>query len=199
MRIFVSSLISGFGAERAAARRAIASLRHEPVMAEDFGAQPTSPQIACLQELRRSDRVVLVLGAHYGLVPAGSTLSATHQEYREARGTKPVLAFVQQGVDPDERLAEFIAEVQAWEGGLFRGGFTDADDLRDGIVRALHDADVAIAVGPVDEREVAERAAALLARDGRGGVQGAKLDVAIAGGPAQRILRPAQMEADELA
>jgi hypothetical protein len=199
MKIFVSSLIAGFADKRSAARRAITSLRHEAVMAEDFGAQPTSPQLACLHELRQSGRVVLVLGADYGFVPPGSTLSATHQEYREARETKPVLAFVQQGVDPDERQAAFIAEVQAWEGGLFRGGFTDADDLQDGIVRALHDADIAIAIGPVDQQEVAGRAAGLLPGDGRGQGYAAKLDIAIAGGPAQRILRPSQLEATDLA
>ena len=100
MRIFISSLISGFESQRAAARRAVTTLRHEPVMAEDFGAQPNSPQIACLQGLRGSDMVVLILGEEYGFVPAGSSLSATHQEYREARETKPVLAFVQQGISP---------------------------------------------------------------------------------------------------
>ena len=74
------------------------TLRHEPILAEDFGARPNSPQIACLQELRGSDIVVLILGEHYGFVPPGASLSATHQEYREARETKPVLAFVQQGI-----------------------------------------------------------------------------------------------------
>ncbi|MEO5867224.1 MAG: hypothetical protein ABIS14_08175 [Sphingomonas sp.] len=140
-----------------------------------------------------------ILGADYGFVPTGSTLSATHQEYREARETKPVLAFVQQGVDPDERQAAFIAEVQAWEGGLFRGGFMDADDLQDGIVRALHDADIAVAVGPVDQQDVAGRAVALLPSDAQGQGYAAKLDIAIAGGPTQRILRPSQLEATDLA
>jgi hypothetical protein len=31
-------------------------------MAEDFGAVPSSPQVACLQGVRQSDIVVLVLG-----------------------------------------------------------------------------------------------------------------------------------------
>lgn len=139
MRIFISSLISGFEPYRAAARRAVITLRHEPVMAEDFGAKPNSPQIGCLQGLRGSDMVVLILGENYGFVPAGSSLSATHQEYREARETKPVLAFVQQGISPGPEQAAFIAEVQTWEGGLFRGGFVGVDDLQDGVTRALHD------------------------------------------------------------
>jgi hypothetical protein len=101
MKVFISSLIGGFEPERQAARRAVETLRYQPIMAEDFGAQPTSPQVACLQGVRDSDLVVLILGERYGAIPPGSSLSATHQEYREARASKPVLAFVQQGVTPE--------------------------------------------------------------------------------------------------
>ena len=48
MKIFISSLISGFGPFRAAAHRAVEMLRHTPVMADDFRAMPNSPQVACL-------------------------------------------------------------------------------------------------------------------------------------------------------
>lgn len=198
MKVFISSLISGFEAERDAARRAVSTLRHEPVMAEDFGARPASPQVACLQGLRSSDVVVLILGSSYGFVPAGSTLSATHQEYREARETKPVLAFVQQGVTAEPDQQRFIEEVQAWEGGLFRGGFTDAADLRDGITRALYDVSLANAVGPVNEGELVTQATALIPAERRNQVSGNFLDVAIVGGPIQRLLRPVEIESDEL-
>lgn len=199
MKVFISSLISGFEQQRAAARRAVTALRSQPVMAEDFGAQPSSPQIACLQGLRGSDLVVLILGERYGFVPAGSTISATHQEYREARGTKPVIAFVQQGVTPEPEQAAFIDEVQAWEGGLFRGGFSTPDELQDGVTRALHDYSLANAVGPVDEQEIAARAAALIPAENRNQVTSTFVYVAIAGGPSQRILRPAELEAPALA
>lgn len=132
-------------------------------MAEDFGARPNSPQIACLQELRGPDMVVLILGENYGFIPPDSSLSATHQEYREARETKPVLAFVQQGVSPGPEQAAFIAEVQAWEGGLFRGAFVGVDNLQDGITRALHDETLANTTAPVDEQEITARAVAMLA------------------------------------
>ena len=47
-------------------------------MAEDFGARPDSPQVACLTGLRQSDIVVLIVGEHYGAVqPSGQ--SATHE------------------------------------------------------------------------------------------------------------------------
>lgn len=49
MKIFISSLIRGFEPYRAAARDAVTQLGYEPVMAEDFPAQPNSPQVACLQ------------------------------------------------------------------------------------------------------------------------------------------------------
>jgi len=163
-------------------------------MAEDFGAQPSSPQIACLQGLRTSDVVVLILGEHYGFVPPNSTLSATHQEYREARETKPVLAFVQEGISPGPEQAAFITEVQAWEGGLFRGSFVNAEDLQDSVTRALHDVTLANATGPVDEQEMAARALAMLPAEGRNHVTSAMLELVIVGGPQQRILRPAQLE-----
>jgi hypothetical protein len=89
--------------------------------------------------LRGADLVVPVLGQSYGAPQPGSGLSATHEEYREARGRKPVLAFVQEGVTPDPQQAEFIREVQSWENGLFRAGFQGPQDLRDALVRALHD------------------------------------------------------------
>jgi hypothetical protein len=199
MRIFISSLITGFETQRAAARRAITTLRHEPVMAEDFGAQPNSPQIACMQGLRTSDIMVLILGEHYGFVPSNSSLSATHQEYREARETKPVLAFVQEGISPEPDQAAFIAEVQAWEGGLFRGGYLEADDLQDSVTRALHDVTLANATGPVDEQEMASRASAMLPAESRNHVTPAMLDLVVVGGPYQRILRPGEIEDQTLA
>ena len=121
MKVFISSLISGMEAERAAAKRAIEALRHEAVMAEDFGAQANSPQIACLTGLRKSDLVVLILGARYGDKQV-SGLSATHEEYREARGRKPVLTFIQKGEVEGEQ-ASLIDEAGSWESGLYRDPF----------------------------------------------------------------------------
>ena len=40
MKVFISSLIGGMEPLRAAAKEAITTLRHEAVMAEDFGARP---------------------------------------------------------------------------------------------------------------------------------------------------------------
>ena len=77
-------------------------------MAEDFGARPASPQVACLQGLRSADVVVLILRERYGAVPPRSKVSPTHEEYLEARDGKPILRFVQEGV-AEEQLGDAIA------------------------------------------------------------------------------------------
>jgi hypothetical protein len=51
---------------RAAAREAVEQLGHTAVLAEDFGAQPRSPQIACLDGLRQSALTILIIGDRYG-------------------------------------------------------------------------------------------------------------------------------------
>jgi Domain of unknown function (DUF4062) len=199
MKVFISSLIGGFEPFRAACRSAVTTLRHEPVMAEDFGPRAHSPQVACLQGLREADLVVLVLGERYGATQPSSKLSATHEEYREARGRKPVIAFVKDGVTPEPEQAAFIKEVQNWEGGLFRGGFVAVEDLRDGVIRALHDHTLANVSGPVDSKALTRAAVALIPDPGRQSQRGPILHLAIAGGPIQSILRPAELEAPSLA
>ncbi len=199
VKVFISSLISGMEQVRAAAREAVTTLRHEPIIAEDFGAQQNSPQVACLTGLREADVVVLILGERYG-APQQSGLSATHEEYREAKARKPVIAFVQQPITPDADQAAFIREVQSWEGGLFRGGFSNAADLKIALTRALHDYELANAVGPVDEADLVKRAVSLLPRERHGySSSSGNLNVAVAGAPKQSVLRPIEIESQDLA
>lgn len=198
MRVFISSLITGMEQIRSTVRGVVAAFRHEPVMAEDFGARPQSPQVACLSELRGSDLVVLIMGGAYG-APQESGLSATHEEYREAKESKPVIALVQEGVARDAQQAEFVAEVQAWEGGLFRAAFQNEEELRSALTRALSDYGLATAAGPIDEAGLVERASALLPASQRGFASSTTLSVAIAGGPRQRLLRPIELEDPTLA
>jgi hypothetical protein len=199
MRIFISSLIGGFEEYRAAARSAIVALRHEPVVAEDFGARASSPQISCLQGVRSADLVVLILGARYGFVQGSSGVSPTHEEYLEARGRKPILTFVQSGVDRDEEQAKFVSEVSEWQTGHFRAGFKTADELRDLVTRAIHDYQLANAAGPLDTGAVSAAALDLLPKTRQNNQDSSPtLHVGIAGGPIQRLLRPAELEAPGL-
>ena len=95
MKIFISSLISGMERERTLAKKVIKRLGNDFLSAEDFPAQINSPQVACLQGLRQSGLVVLILNEAYGEIQA-SGLSPTHEEYREAKDTRPIIAFIKQ-------------------------------------------------------------------------------------------------------
>jgi Domain of unknown function (DUF4062) len=195
MKVFVSSLISGLEAERAAVKRAIGVFRHEAIMAEDFGARASSPQVACLQGVRDADLVVLVLGHRYGARQA-SGLSATHEEFREAKGKKRILTFVQSG-DAEPEQTAFIQEASGWERGLFRASFSNASELGDGVARAIHDHELAHAVAPLQPSELRDRALALLP-DIRRDSSGAVFSFALAVGPTQSVLRPSEIEAPAL-
>jgi hypothetical protein len=195
MKIFVSSLISGMEAERAAVKRVIELLGHEAVMAETFGAKTSSPQVACLTGLRQADLVVLVLGHRYGAKQA-SGLSATHEEFREAQNRKPVLTFIRIG-DAEADQAALIQEAGGWERGLFRASFSSPEELGDKVTRALHDFELAHAVAPLNPDELRSRALSLLPATNRN-ASGATLSLAVATGPAQSILRPAEIEAPAL-
>ena len=200
MKVFVSSLIAGYEPARQSARDAIASLGHEAVMAEDFRAQANSPQVACLDGLRSSDLVVLILVDRYGTPQPGSGFSPTHEEYLEARGAKPILLFVQEGAEPEPRQAELLRVAQGWQGGQFREGFRTPEQLRTLITRAIHGYELAHAAAPLDVEQLSRDAESMLGEAHRDRAQsGPMLRFAIAGGPARQLLRPAELEAEMLA
>lgn len=198
MKVFISSLITGMEAERAAARRAVVALGHEPLMAEDFGACATSPQIACLQGVRDADVVVLILGPRYG-TKQDMGISATHEEYLEARGSKPIVAFVKEG-EHDQDQEALIEDAGRWQGGLLWNPFATADELSDLVTGNLHRHELAHVAGPLDPRALATRALALLPARSHGYHNSdLALHLVIAAGPHGEVLRPAQLEADSLA
>lgn len=154
-------MIRGFEVYCDVAVRAAKALRHEVKRAEDFPASPSTPQQACLAGVRWADAVILLIGSRYGSrQPSG--LSATHEEYREARDRCQVLVLIQRGVDLEPAQQEFLREVQAWATGHLTASFSDAEELRDATTVALHDLELTRAVGPVDEavmRRLAAKAA----------------------------------------
>lgn len=50
-KVFVSSIITDFEEYRTAVRRAVEIMGDRPVMSEDFGARPYSPEKACITEV----------------------------------------------------------------------------------------------------------------------------------------------------
>ena len=92
---------------------------------------PKRPRLRVLLGARAADALVLILGERYGHTQR-SGLSATHEEYHEAREARPVLVFIQRGrPQPEERQAAFMSEVQGWERGHFTAHFSDVTELRD--------------------------------------------------------------------
>jgi hypothetical protein len=127
-------------------------------------------------------------------------VSPTHEEYLEARGSKPILIFVQDGVEREELQAEFISDVSEWEAGQFRASFKTADELRDLVTRAVHDYQLANAAGPIDATALSTAALSLLPKiRNNNNATSPILHVSIVGGPIQRILRPAELESPDLA
>ena len=195
MKVFVSSPVRGLEPFRDAVARVGRILGHEVKRSEDFGASPDTPQQACLAGVRWADVVVLLLGERYGdIQPSG--LSATHEEYREARGRGQVLAFVQADMHPEAQQQAFVEEVQAWASGVLTSDFTTPDQLEEAVTRELHRLELARQAAPLDETELAARATALV--PDRLGFQEASLVVAIAAGPTQQVIRPAQLDDEEL-
>jgi hypothetical protein len=137
-RIFISSVMRDFTDVRAAAKEAVTSLRQIPVMAEDFGAQPFSSQVACLEGVRSSDVYLGIYGERYGFV-AQSGMSATAEELQEARNRGlPILCFESAGAK-EALQAEFLAKLKAYEEGYSFAFFTTTEDLKTKVVRALYD------------------------------------------------------------
>jgi hypothetical protein len=104
---------------------------------------------------------ILIIGERYG-AKQSSGISATHEEFREARDRRPILAFFQEGVSHDTDQAAFVKEAGAWEKGLFREGFTTPEQLKAQITRRVHQWEVANAAGPIDDSDMLDRALKLL-------------------------------------
>ena len=185
-----------FAALRNTACDAIGLLGYEALRAEGYVASPASAQVACLAGVRSADVVVLILGSQYG-VPQASGLSATHEEYQEARETsRPVLAFIAEDAQPTPAQAAFIGEVQNWEQGQYTSSFHDAADLQAKVARGLHRYALTQAAAPTDETELAQKARALI--PARTYTSRPLLVVAVAAGPAQQVIRPAELESEQL-
>ena len=135
-KVFVSSVIEGYGDYRQAAYEAIELMDDRPIMAEHFGARPCSPGDACLTEVGQSDVYLLLMGARYGYkTPDG--ISVTHAEFREAKATgKPILALIED-VEMEPEQAAFRSEVEDYQTGVFRDTFVGPTEAKEKVIRAL--------------------------------------------------------------
>lgn len=137
-RVFISSVMNGFDSERAAAKQAAALLGFMPYMAEEFGALPQTPREACLEGVRNCDIYVGIFGERYGYVANDSGMSATEEEYKEARELgKPLLCFVSRDEQREDRQAKFLQGVMDYCGGLGVAFYDSPSDLKDQVTKSL--------------------------------------------------------------
>jgi hypothetical protein len=198
MKIFISSVITGYEGYRDATQQAVETLGHEVIRAENFGASSASPRVACLSGVRQADLVILLVGRRYGM-RQHSGLSATHEEFQEARDRKEIIAFVEEVGDRESEQLAFLNEVQDWQGGVFTQTFSNPDSLRAAVIRTLHQRLLEDAHGAPDDGVLHQRALSLLPRQERGYSSSETiLAIAIAGAPQQSLLRPVQIESSEL-
>jgi tetratricopeptide (TPR) repeat protein len=130
--VFVSSTIRECAAERAAARRAIESLAHRPVLFEDLGARPHPPRSVYLRELRDADVFVGIYRKKYGYVDAKIGISGVHDEHVLRRELDlPALVYVlEDDAGRDARLSNLIGELLD---ELTVSFYSAADDLEERI------------------------------------------------------------------
>ena len=83
-----------------------------------------------------------------------------------------------------------------WEQGQYTSSFRDAADLQAKVTQALHRYALTQAAAPTDENELASQARALI--PARTYTSRPLLVVAVAAGPAQQVIRPAELESEQL-
>jgi tetratricopeptide (TPR) repeat protein len=93
--VFVCSTFDDLEQEREAVLDAIRRVQQRHNAMEFFGARPGRPIEVCLEEVRKSDLLVVIVGEKYGSLPPGMGISYSQAEYEEgARLEKPCLAYL---------------------------------------------------------------------------------------------------------
>jgi tetratricopeptide (TPR) repeat protein len=116
--VFISSRFAEFATLRqllAAKINAVGSMRLHAIQLDDNGAGDQPPSDLCVELIKHSEVVVLLLGDSYGPLAAGHEVSHTHLEYRASQDSESdarVLPyFICAGATHDDSLEAFRQEV----------------------------------------------------------------------------------------
>ena len=136
-RIFVSSVVEGFGAYRQAARQAITQAGAEPVLVnEDFPSVNASSRNACLNAVASADIFLLIISVRGGWrTPSGRLVVEEEYEYARSRSL-PILVLIEDG-EQDEDAKRLSKTVSDYVDGYFRVRFRGPDGLATELRRAL--------------------------------------------------------------
>jgi uncharacterized protein YjbI with pentapeptide repeats len=131
LKAFICSTYRDLSEERDAVVRALGKLKLSRGAMEFFGARPNRPIETCLDEVRRSDILIVIVGHLYGSLVPERKMSFTEAEYKEAkRQGKPCLVYFR---DPDvpvrpeffEREGEKIKLLEKFKDELSKSHTTD--------------------------------------------------------------------------
>jgi hypothetical protein len=104
-KVFISSTYYDMRHVRNAVKNFIKSIGFEPVLSEEFKVfydHGKSAQQACLDEIKKCDIYILIIGGRYGSIFPNETLSITHKEFREACEVGlPMFSFIDTYVNND--------------------------------------------------------------------------------------------------
>jgi hypothetical protein len=108
LRVFLCSTYADLVKERELVLDAVRRLELPHHAMEFFGARPEQPIETCLDEVRKSDMVVVVIGHRYGSLVPDREISYSQAEYEEAyRLQRPVLVYFRHGTaEPNAQDAE---------------------------------------------------------------------------------------------
>ena len=107
--VFVCSTFDDLEQEREAVLDAIRRVQSQHNAMEYFGARPGRPVEVCLDEVRKSDLLVVIVGLKYGSLPPGLGISYSQAEYEEGvQLEKPCLVYLRD--DDVPILAKFVEQ-----------------------------------------------------------------------------------------
>jgi nucleotide-binding universal stress UspA family protein len=137
--VFLCSTFTDLTEEREQILRAIQKLQLQHDSMEFFGARTNQAIETCLEEVRRSDFLVVVVGHKYGSIVPNRDLSFSEAEYVEGhRLSKPCLVYIRSDEVPVlpkfvERDPDNLRRLERWKSILRErhtvAHFTDPNDL----------------------------------------------------------------------
>lgn len=108
LTVFLCSTYSDLSAERTAVLETIRNLQLQHDSMEFFGARPAQPIETCLEEVRSSDVLIVIVGYKYGSLVPGAAISFTEAEYSEGYNLrKPCLIYLR-----DENVPILLAHIE---------------------------------------------------------------------------------------
>ena len=124
LTVFLCSTFSDLSAEREGVLDAIRRLKLQHDSMEFFGARAGQPLETCLEEVRKSDALVVIVGHRYGTIVPDLGISFSEAEYSEGyRLQKPCLVYLRDEEVPVlpkhvERDPDRLRLLERWKGVL---------------------------------------------------------------------------------